>query len=457
MSHGGTISRALRESAPLNDGYGVAIQIRNRTLREAVAAQLDNEPDLRVVGAAANPAEIPRLCELRSPRVVLFEIDSGQGSPVTLIANLRARHRPLRLIGLHDRPEPDPQLAERLQLAGLDQLVSYVGGVAGIIAAARPPIGAGVPDGVVPHRTSRLITDRELRILHLISSGHTVGEVAAALQISARAVENYKRRIFAKLDTHSQAHAAARAVQLGLLPPAAEPDARPVPEPATRGTVAVLGGRPGPLADRIAELLIGSQIPLVVARPGSSAADDDQSPHHQASRVVVLADPDPADWSIAQDLPCRILLVSTAAPDQAAVVDAVLRGADALISASELTETLVPAFHFVENGYLVVNAERARKFIGARYTRTNPSGPPELTPREQQILSLIDRGYSVKQTARALGISVKTVESLQTRLFRKLGIRNRAEALVVAYGLGLMNADYGDGTDQCGLPEATAH
>jgi DNA-binding NarL/FixJ family response regulator len=456
MSHGGTISRPLRDSAPLNDGCGVAIQIRNRTLREAVAAQLDNEPDLQVVGATANRAEIPRLCELRSPRVVLFEIDSDQGNPVSLIANLRARHRPLRLIGLHDRPEPDPQLAERLRLAGLDLLVSYVGGVAGIIAAAHPPIPAAAPDGGVPRRTSRLITDRELRILHLISSGRTVGEVAAALQISPRAVENYKRRIFAKLETHSQAHAAARAVQLGLLPPAAEPGARPVPEPAARDTVAVLGGRPGPLADRIAELLIDSQIPLIVVRPGSPPAADNPLLHHQASPVVVLADPEPDDWSIAQDLPCRILLVSSADPDQAAVADAVLRGADALISASELTETLVPAFRFVENGYLVVNAERARKFIGAGYTRTNPSGPPELTPREQQILGLIDRGYSVKQTARALGISVKTVESLQTRLFRKLGIRNRAEALVVAYGLGLMVAANGNGSDQRGLPEATA-
>jgi DNA-binding NarL/FixJ family response regulator len=452
------MSRALRESSPLNDGHGVAIQIHNRTLREAVAARLDNEPDLQVVGATANRTDIPRLCELRSPRVVLFEIDSGQDSAVHLIANLRARHRRLRLIGLHDRPEPDPQLAERLRLAGLDQLVSYVGGVAGIIAAARPPVGHAGPNGGAARRTSRLITDRELRILHLISSGYTVGQIAAALQISTRAVDNYKRRIFAKLDAHSQAHAAARAVQLGLLPPTAEPAIRPVPEPTTQGTVAVLGGRPGTLADQIAELLIGSQVPLIVARPGSPPADDDPLLRQRGSLVLVLADPEPADWAIAEDLPCRILLVCSADPDQATMVDAVLRGADALISAMELTETLVPAFRFVENGYLVVNAERARKFIGAGYTRTTPSGPPELTPREQQILTLIDRGYSVKQTARALGISVKTVESLQTRLFRKLGIRNRAEALVVAYGLGLMHAAaHGNGSGQRGLPEPSAH
>jgi DNA-binding CsgD family transcriptional regulator len=47
----------------------------------------------------------------------------------------------------------------------------------------------------------------------------------------------------------------------------------------------------------------------------------------------------------------------------------------------------------------------------------------------------------VKQTAHTLGISVKTVESLQGRMFRKLGIRNRTQALVVAYGLGLVSRD----------------
>jgi two-component system, NarL family, nitrate/nitrite response regulator NarL len=48
------------------------------------------------------------------------------------------------------------------------------------------------------------------------------------------------------------------------------------------------------------------------------------------------------------------------------------------------------------------------------------------------------RGDTVRQTARSLGISVKTVENTQGRLFRKLGARNRAGALAVAHGLGLL-------------------
>ncbi|HJR25601.1 MAG TPA: helix-turn-helix transcriptional regulator, partial [Acidimicrobiales bacterium] len=68
----------------------------------------------------------------------------------------------------------------------------------------------------------------------------------------------------------------------------------------------------------------------------------------------------------------------------------------------------------------------------------------DLTPRERQILLSIDRGESVKQTARSLGISPKTVENLQSRLFSKLDVRNRAQAVSHAHGLGIL----GDATER---------
>ena len=69
-----------------------------------------------------------------------------------------------------------------------------------------------------------------------------------------------------------------------------------------------------------------------------------------------------------------------------------------------------------------------------------PAGQPSLTPREIDILASIDRGEVVKQTARQLGISEKTVQNIQSRLFRKLGARNRAQAVARAHELGLLTA-----------------
>lgn len=57
-----------------------------------------------------------------------------------------------------------------------------------------------------------------------------------------------------------------------------------------------------------------------------------------------------------------------------------------------------------------------------------------LTPRESEIIDLAAAGNSVKQTARALNISVKTVESIQSHLFRKLGVSGRTGAVAAVYG-----------------------
>jgi DNA-binding NarL/FixJ family response regulator len=65
---------------------------------------------------------------------------------------------------------------------------------------------------------------------------------------------------------------------------------------------------------------------------------------------------------------------------------------------------------------------------------------PEISPRERDILQSIARGDSVRETARNLGITSKTVENTQTRLFRKLGVRNRVNALAAARRLGLLDA-----------------
>jgi DNA-binding CsgD family transcriptional regulator len=63
---------------------------------------------------------------------------------------------------------------------------------------------------------------------------------------------------------------------------------------------------------------------------------------------------------------------------------------------------------------------------------------PILTRREMEILLSIERGESVRETATGLGISVKTVQNLQSRLFHKLGARNRSQAIARAYEVGLV-------------------
>lgn len=70
-----------------------------------------------------------------------------------------------------------------------------------------------------------------------------------------------------------------------------------------------------------------------------------------------------------------------------------------------------------------------------------PRSAVTLTRRERDILASIACGHTVRQTAQGLGIAIKTVQSEQRQLFSRLGATNRAEALVLASGLGLVDED----------------
>ncbi|MBP2323679.1 DNA-binding NarL/FixJ family response regulator [Kibdelosporangium banguiense] len=73
--------------------------------------------------------------------------------------------------------------------------------------------------------------------------------------------------------------------------------------------------------------------------------------------------------------------------------------------------------------------------------RPTGDAPRNLTKRERDILDSIARGESVRQTAQALGIAIKTVQSEQRQLFSKLSARNRPQALTNARGYGLVDSN----------------
>lgn len=66
---------------------------------------------------------------------------------------------------------------------------------------------------------------------------------------------------------------------------------------------------------------------------------------------------------------------------------------------------------------------------------------PLLSAREQQVLELLARGYTNRQVAERLSLSVKTVETYRARLGEKLGLRTRADLVRFAMELGLLAPD----------------
>ena len=154
--------------------------------------------------------------------------------------------------------------------------------------------------------------------------------------------------------------------------------------------------------------------------------------------VAVLADPTPDDWAEAHALGTPIVLVTTHAIDRDAIVSAVARGANSVVDTDCDAAQFHDAVAVTAAGGAYLDPQATAALVGAVRGGTGTRHAHALTVREQQILQSIEHGDSVKQTARALGIAHKTVENLQGRLFAKLGVRNRAQAIRRAHALGLL-------------------
>ncbi len=102
---------------------------------------------------------------------------------------------------------------------------------------------------------------------------------------------------------------------------------------------------------------------------------------------------------------------------------------------------LVTAIRTVNRGEIVVDPVLTRKVLNSLYgakAKTKKSSHTELTPREREVLRLVALGYTNKQVADALVISVKTVESHRYNIKDKLSLNKRSELVRYAIKEGLL-------------------
>jgi DNA-binding NarL/FixJ family response regulator len=420
----------------------VAIQCQDRLLRNALACRLAREEYLEVVGEVAGGTDLLRLCELRGADVVLLEAESDAWNVLELVHALRRRPG-VRVLALHRRLSPE--VADGLLRAGVTRLLPRSGGLGALLRAVEEVATAIVRSADRAPAPRALLTEREVTVLRLIGAGQGLRDIAHSLGISEHTVENHKRRIFAKLGTHSQTQAIADAARFGMFGKAAA-DRFPVPPSSTtdraeRRVLAMIAGPPGPTLRQISRILLASGVALVVEHAPDAPLARHPGFHMTGTIVAVLVEPTQRDWEIATALRARVIAVLGGDDDPTAAVTAALNGARAVLSPSALTERLPMVFTLVRDGYQVLDIRQGRLFVAAARSWASAGHPLtslQLTRRELDILQHMHEGDSVKQTARALGVAVKTVESIQRHLFSKLGIRNRAAAVAMAHELGLL-------------------
>jgi DNA-binding NarL/FixJ family response regulator len=118
-------------------------------------------------------------------------------------------------------------------------------------------------------------------------------------------------------------------------------------------------------------------------------------------------------------------------------------GASGFLLKDVTPEDLVQAVRVVAAGESLLSPKVTRRLI-EEFVRSPDAGagPPAgfdtLTEREREVLTLVGRGLSNQEIAQALFLSLATVKTHVNRLFAKLGVRDRAQAVVVAYESGLV-------------------
>ena len=138
----------------------------------------------------------------------------------------------------------------------------------------------------------------------------------------------------------------------------------------------------------------------------------------------------------------RVLVLTTFDLDEY-VFEALRAGASGFLLKDAPEEQLVSGIRIVAGGASLFAPAVTRRLI-ERFAGAEPPAPPpmlgELTPRELEVLRLVARGLSNAEIAAELVLSEHTAKTHVAHILDKLGLRDRVQAVVLAYESGLARA-----------------
>lgn len=193
------------------------------------------------------------------------------------------------------------------------------------------------------------------------------------------------------------------------------------------------------LADMVREVFPAAHVHLAESRAGALEL---AHRHRYSLALVDLHLPDGSGLDIISHLnqhsPETRIVVSSIYGDDGHLFPALQAGAHGYLLKDDPRPALVRELGGILDGVPPLSPAIARKLIA--HFKAVPAGPrPEhnLTPREQEALTLLAQGVSVKHLAQAMDISPHTAGDYVKSIYRKLNITSRAQAAIKASELGL--------------------
>ncbi len=207
-------------------------------IRSGLAGMLGAQPDLTIVGEAADGAEAVRRAAELAPDVVVMDIRMPVMDGIEATRRIRAVPDAPRILvlttfdldeyvydalragaaGFLLKDAPPGQLAEAVRtVAGGDALLAPVVTRRLISRFLRVP-----PSSAAESRAAEKLTDRELEVLRLVARGLSNTELAGRLHLSEATVKTHVSRVLTKLDLRDRVQAVVYAYEHGLVTPGAD-------------------------------------------------------------------------------------------------------------------------------------------------------------------------------------------------------------------------------------------
>lgn len=137
----------------------------------------------------------------------------------------------------------------------------------------------------------------------------------------------------------------------------------------------------------------------------------------------------------------KVLVLTTYDTDEN-IVDALRAGASGFLVKDTRPAELLDAIRTVAAGEALLSpgptARLIERFLRSPSTPAATAGPECLSDREREVLTLVARGLNNTEIAESLGLSPLTAKTHVSRTMGKLGVRDRAQLVIVAYESGLV-------------------
>ncbi|GIL39712.1 response regulator [Roseiterribacter gracilis] len=190
-------------------------------LREGIAAVIEGQSDMKLVGEATNGVEAIDQFRQHRPDVTLMDLRMPDMNGIEAITAIRKEYPAARIIVLTTYAGDVQALGALKAGASAYLLKSMLRkellDTIRTVHAGRRHIPAEIASEIAEHATDDALTAREIEVLRRVGAGNSNKQIAALLSISEGTVKAHMKSILPKLDARDRTHAVMIAVKRGIL------------------------------------------------------------------------------------------------------------------------------------------------------------------------------------------------------------------------------------------------